>query len=99
MFERLWAAWYAYIRNDVLATGIMSFVMHEIVYFGRSLPWAIIDRIHYFNKYKIQNVNIASCSYRACDIDQEADIVVAKNSNSSRAVELRQAGLALPFYR
>jgi hypothetical protein len=55
--ERLWAAWYAYMQNDVLATGIMSFVMHEVVYFGRSLPWFIIDKIPYFNKYKIQNVS------------------------------------------
>lgn len=44
------------MQNDVLATGILSFVMHEIVYFGRSIPWMIIDRIPYFNKYKIQNV-------------------------------------------
>ena len=57
VLERLWAAWYAYMQNDVLATGIMSFVMHEIVYFGRSLPWVMIDRISYFNKYKIQNVS------------------------------------------
>jgi methylsterol monooxygenase len=55
--ECLWAAWYAYMQNDVLATGIMSFVMHEIVYFGRALPWIIIDRIPYFNRYKIQNVS------------------------------------------
>ena len=55
-FERLWAAWYAYMQNDVLATGIMSFVMHELVYFGRSLPWIIIGQIPYFNKYKIQAV-------------------------------------------
>lgn len=50
-------AWYAYMQNDVLATGIMSFVMHELVYFGRSLPWVIIDRTPYFNKYKIQAVS------------------------------------------
>jgi len=56
----MWAAWYAFIGNDVLATGIMSFLMHEIVYFGRSLPWMIIDRIPYFNKYKIQNVRTPS---------------------------------------
>ena len=55
-FERLWAAWYAFMGNDVLATGIMSFLMHELVYFGRSLPWMIIDRIPAMNKYKIQNV-------------------------------------------
>lgn len=44
------------MQNDVLATGIMSFLMHEFVYFGRSLPWIIIDRMPYFNKYKIQAV-------------------------------------------
>ena len=59
-FERLWAAWYAYMGNDVLATGILSFVMHETVYFGRSLPWIIIDRIPALNKYKIQNHKIPS---------------------------------------
>jgi methylsterol monooxygenase len=54
--ERMWAAWYAYMQNDVIATGIMSFVMHELVYFGRALPWIIIGQIPYFQKYKIQNV-------------------------------------------
>lgn len=53
----MWAAWYAFMQNDVLATGIMSFVMHELVYFGRSLPWACVDQIPYFNRYKIQNVS------------------------------------------
>lgn len=53
----MWAAWYAYMGNDVLATGIMSFLMHEIVYFGRSLPWIIIDCLPMFNKYKIQGVS------------------------------------------
>jgi len=57
-FEKLWMAWYAWMQNDVLATGIMSFVMHELVYFGRSVPWIIIDCIPYFNRYKIQNQKI-----------------------------------------
>lgn len=61
-FERLWLAWYTYMNNDVLATGIMSFVMHEVVYFGRALPWIIIDCIPFFNKYKIQAVSVfATC--------------------------------------
>merc|ERR1712000_230663 len=54
VFEKAWAAWYAYMQNDVLATGIMSFVMHEVVYFGRCLPFMIMDKIPYFRKYKIQ---------------------------------------------
>ena len=46
------------MQNDTLATGIMSFLVHETVYFGRSLPWFIIGYIPYFNKYKIQNVRL-----------------------------------------
>jgi len=36
--------------------GIMSFVMHEFVYFGRSIPWIIIDAIPYFRRWKLQDV-------------------------------------------
>ncbi|KAF1813052.1 putative C-4 methyl sterol oxidase Erg25 [Eremomyces bilateralis CBS 781.70] len=53
-FETLWLTWYVYMQNDVLATGIMSFVLHEVLYFGRSLPWVIIDCIPAMRKYKIQ---------------------------------------------
>ena len=56
------------MQNDVLATGIMSFVMHELVYFGRSIPWAIIDRIPYFNRYKIQNVRNSLVSVRGSSV-------------------------------
>ncbi|WJG35742.1 uncharacterized protein FOBCDRAFT_295909, partial [Fusarium oxysporum Fo47] len=52
--ECLWTAWYAFMQNDVYATGIMSFVLHEVVYFGRCLPFIIMDKIPLFNKYKIQ---------------------------------------------
>ncbi|KAH6688002.1 C-4 methylsterol oxidase [Plectosphaerella plurivora] len=52
--ERLWAAWYLWMQNDTLATGILSFVMHEVVYFGRCIPWILLDFIPYFHKYKIQ---------------------------------------------
>lgn len=50
-------AWYAWMQNDVLATGIMSFLVHEIVYFGRSLPWIFIDSFGVFKNYKIQSVS------------------------------------------
>lgn len=92
-FERLWAAWYAFMQNDVLATGIMSFLMHEIVYFGRSLPWIIIDRIPAFNKYKIQNVRRSAQS-----TNSEANVQIAKSPNRCRAVELRQARPSQSFH-
>ncbi|KAF6823750.1 c-4 methylsterol oxidase [Colletotrichum plurivorum] len=59
-FEKLWVAWYAYMQNDVLATGIMTFAMHETIYFGRCLVWAIVDLIPWFQKYKIQQDKAAS---------------------------------------
>ena len=55
--ERLWVAWYAWMQNDVLATGIMSFAVHELFYFGRSLPWVFIDSLGFLNRFKIQSVS------------------------------------------
>ncbi|KAM7206874.1 methylsterol monooxygenase [Naviculisporaceae sp. PSN 640] len=57
-FEKLWTSWYLWMQNDTLATGLMSFIMHEVVYFGRSLPWVICDAIPFFRKWKIQNQKI-----------------------------------------
>ena len=76
-------SWYAYMQNDVLATGIMSFVMHEAVYFGRSIPWIIIDAIPYFNKYKIQGVMLL----------RKAILIFGalRPQGSSRILEIRQA--------
>ncbi|KAF7542491.1 hypothetical protein G7046_g10160 [Stylonectria norvegica] len=53
--EKLWAAWYLWMQNDTLATGVMSFILHELVYFGRCVPYMIMDKIPYFNRFKIQN--------------------------------------------
>jgi len=98
-FERLWAAWYAFMQNDVLATGIMSFLMHEIVYFGRSLPWIIIDRIPAFNKYKIQNVR-GYCSRRMQDIitnsKQQKVPTIAEQWNCAKLVLLSHFTVELP---
>jgi len=52
--EQQWAAWYLFIGDPVIATGLMSFLMHEIVYFGRSIPWIIVDAIPYFRRWKLQ---------------------------------------------
>jgi methylsterol monooxygenase len=54
VFEKAWMNWYLYWGNPIIATGIMSFVMHELVYFGRCVPWMIIDRMPSMNKYKLQ---------------------------------------------
>ncbi|KAI5891314.1 uncharacterized protein SCHCODRAFT_02628730 [Schizophyllum commune H4-8] len=52
--EQLWVQWYVMIDNPTIATGLMSFLLHEFVYFGRSLPWIIIDAMPYFRKWKLQ---------------------------------------------
>ena len=63
------------MQNDTLATGIISFVMHEVVYFGRSLPWIIIGMIPWFNKYKIQDVCLVNALLRssACSSPRNKD--------------------------
>jgi len=53
-FEQQWVAWYVWIGNPIIATGLASFLLHEIVYFGRSIPWIIIDAIPYFRQWKLQ---------------------------------------------
>ncbi len=51
--ERWWAEYYAAIP-PWLATGIMSFVIHELIYFGRCLPYWVLDQIPAMQKYKLQ---------------------------------------------
>lgn len=60
VLEKLWAAWYAYMQNDTLATGLLFFPTHELRYFGRCLPWYIIDKTPYFRKWKLQPTYIPS---------------------------------------
>ncbi|MBW0478873.1 hypothetical protein O181_018588 [Austropuccinia psidii MF-1] len=52
--ENLWARWYLWFGNPIIATGVMSFILHELCYFGRCIPWFIIGRIRAFDKYKLQ---------------------------------------------
>ncbi|KAF7328104.1 Methylsterol monooxygenase [Mycena sanguinolenta] len=56
--EQQWTAWYIYIGNPILATGLMSFLLHETIYFGRSIPWIIVDAIPYFRRWKLQAAKI-----------------------------------------
>ena len=56
--EKLWASYYIYMNNDILATGLLFFITHELMYFGRCLPWFIIDKTPWFNRYKIQPTKI-----------------------------------------
>lgn len=78
--EQQWSAWYMWVGNPIIATGLMSFILHEvcryfygsrpvlifslqIVYFGRCIPWIIIDRMPYFRQWKIQPVSPACFAF------------------------------------
>ena len=43
--EQLWVQWYQYWGNPVIATGVMSFLLHEIVSFGPCFRWLIRDSV------------------------------------------------------
>ncbi|KZS94280.1 C-4 methyl sterol oxidase [Sistotremastrum niveocremeum HHB9708] len=58
--EQLWATWYIALGNPFIATGVLSFLLHEFMYFGRCVPWWIISKIPSFQKYKIQDEKIPS---------------------------------------
>lgn len=54
-------------RNPLLVTGVVAFVMHELVYFGRFLPFLLCDFIPYFKQYKIQQNKVnTSADYWKC---------------------------------
>lgn len=55
VLERTWERYYNWFDNDVLATGVLLLVVHELVYFGRSLPWMVLDTMPSMRKYKIQD--------------------------------------------
>ncbi|KAI8871762.1 hypothetical protein GQ42DRAFT_161792 [Ramicandelaber brevisporus] len=42
-------------RDELLTVTVFSFVFHELVYFGRFLPFWACDFIPFFRKYKIQD--------------------------------------------
>ncbi|KAH8927545.1 putative ERG25-C-4 methyl sterol oxidase [Atractiella rhizophila] len=52
--ERWWVNWYLYWGNPVVATGVMSFLLHEFFYFGRCIPWMIVEQFDYFKQWKLQ---------------------------------------------
>lgn len=58
--EKVWGSYYYYINNDLFATGLLIFGLHESLYFFRSLPWMIMDQIPYFKKWKIQDTKFPS---------------------------------------
>ncbi|KAF9530672.1 C4-methyl sterol oxidase [Crepidotus variabilis] len=60
--EQQWVAWYVWVGNPIIATGLMSFLMHELVYFGRCVPWIIIDSMPYFRKWKLQAGKVPSAA-------------------------------------
>ncbi|KAJ2666486.1 C-4 sterol methyl oxidase [Coemansia sp. RSA 1199] len=41
-------------RNEAITFGIIAFVVHQVVYYGRYLPYAICDYIPAMRKYKLQ---------------------------------------------
>ncbi|KAL8280098.1 hypothetical protein RQP46_007428 [Phenoliferia psychrophenolica] len=60
--ELAWMSWYEMFDSPVLATGVMSFLLHEIVYFGRCIPFMIMDNMKFFRKWKLQPNKLPSAA-------------------------------------
>lgn len=55
--EKAWTNYFNLFEKEAIATAIIAFVLHEIVYFGRCAPFIIVDYIPSFAKYKLQPVS------------------------------------------
>ncbi|KAG9294692.1 hypothetical protein G9A89_008171 [Geosiphon pyriformis] len=53
--EKAWAGWFDSFEDKLIATGLLAFLMHEFVYFGRCVPFLVADCIPFLQKYKLQN--------------------------------------------
>lgn len=63
VLERSWAAYYDWVGSDMIATGLLSFIFHEVTYFGRAIPWVIVDAMpSVFNRYKLQPGKVPSAA-------------------------------------
>ena len=49
-------------RDEALVTLALLFISHEIIYFGRCLPYLIADQMPSLQKYKIQQKTIQNTS-------------------------------------
>ncbi|KAJ3205420.1 C-4 sterol methyl oxidase [Dinochytrium kinnereticum] len=56
VFEAAWLRLFENSSNPAVTLAVVMFIWHEIVYFGRFLPYWILDQIPYFQRYKIQPV-------------------------------------------
>jgi methylsterol monooxygenase len=55
--ESYWASLFEG-RNEALVTLMLLFISHEIIYFGRCIPYLIADQIPSLQRYKIQQKTI-----------------------------------------
>ncbi|TPX66727.1 hypothetical protein SpCBS45565_g04268 [Spizellomyces sp. 'palustris'] len=52
--ERQWVGLFENASHPALKLALVLFIWHEVVFFGRFLPYYIMDQIPFFKKWKIQ---------------------------------------------
>lgn len=84
--EKHWTEMYEG-RNEIFVTGMAAFIMHEVVYFGRYLPFFICDFIPAFQKYKLQPVS--TLNFAICELpwsERGVIIILTRMTMSGQAV-------------
>ncbi|KAJ3102808.1 C-4 sterol methyl oxidase [Phlyctochytrium planicorne] len=56
VFESAWLKLFENNEHPAITLAFVLFIWHEVVYFGRFLPYMILDKIPYFQRYRIQPV-------------------------------------------
>ena len=87
-FEQQWAAWYIWVGNPVIATGMMAFIVHEVscrIWTSQCQP------IHqwFFNRWFISVVVFHGLSLIQCHTSDDG------SCNLTRCLHPKNSGLAL----
>jgi hypothetical protein len=56
--DRAWVAWYNFVQDDRLASGIAISFIYNLAFFGTSIFFIAISRLPVFEKYKIQKSSV-----------------------------------------
>jgi len=94
-FERQWMAWYMWIGNPLIATGIASFILHEVRFLlipfrQKTNPAAYADRLFR---------SLHTVAHHRCNpILPQVEVATHKGAYTTGAVGVYQGGPIFPLY-
>ena len=93
-FEKQWASWYLLIGNPVIATGLASFLLHEV-------SISQVEFYKYSSCYVAVGVlwSLRTVDYHRCySLLPQVEASTWQNTFSQGTMGMHETGFVLPFY-